>query len=501
MVGSVQMARLVDTVECAGAKLVLVGDSEQLQAIGAGSAFKAIQDIVGAVGLEDVRRQHSEWQRDASIAFASHRTDAALALYDEVGAIHLVSGGEEGLRDSLLAAYVEQRATASASDVLVLAHRRRDVAALNEAIRAVSQASGWIAQENDPSQICDVSTTNGDRRFVKGDRLVFLENDRELGVKNGTLGTVVHAGARSLQVRPDGEASTVDVPLDRYDAFDHGYATTIHKAQGATAKHSLVLASETMDRHLTYVAMTRHRESVALFADEDVFGAKAALSDCLSRSGLKETTLDYIPRYARPEAVRLHEADDTSRDALMKIDPKQQAMLEFAQASVERLRQQIADLPVLAAQEQRLDAAAQKLDHVWPGQASLLTSAITEQPSDLAQMVDLKGTALLQHFERMSRTQAVREGDPEYRASRFLNKWAALVSNYQDLDRPTKAQTATLQENIRTLFTQILNPKFTCDIRYCAPVFDGLHLDLPIKAFLNLCIQALLFLGSLGHLM
>ena len=192
MVGSVQMARLVDAVERAGAKLVLVGDSEQLQAIGAGSAFKAIQDIVGAVGLEDVRRQRSEWQRDASIAFASHRTQAALALYDEAGAIHLVSGGEEGLRDSLLAAYVAQRATAPACDVLVLAHRRRDVAALNEAIRAVSQASGWIGQENDPSQICDVSTTNGGRRFVKGDRLVFLENDREMGVKNGTLGTVVH---------------------------------------------------------------------------------------------------------------------------------------------------------------------------------------------------------------------------------------------------------------------------------------------------------------------
>ena len=272
-----------------------------------------------------------------------------------------------------------------------------------------------------------------------------------MGVKNGTLGTVVHAGAGALQVRPDGEAITVDIPLDRYDAFDHGYATTIHKAQGATAKHSLVLASETMDRHLTYVAMTRHRESVALFADEEVFSAKAALSDCLSRSSLKETTLDYIPRYARPEAVKLHGADDTSRDALMKIDPKQQAMLEFAQASVERLRQQIADLPVLAAQEQRLDEAAQKLDRVWPGQASLLTSAITEQPSDLTQMVDLKGRALLKHFERMSRSQAVREGDPEYRASRFLKTWVSLLSDYQGLDRPTKAQTEALQNSVHSL--------------------------------------------------
>ncbi|WP_081455395.1 hypothetical protein [Roseibium aggregatum] len=34
------------------------------------------------------------------------------------------------------------------------------------------------------------------------------------------------------------------------------YATTIHKSQGATVDRAYVLASATMDRHLTYVAMT-----------------------------------------------------------------------------------------------------------------------------------------------------------------------------------------------------------------------------------------------------
>ncbi|MGO7793301.1 hypothetical protein ACC703_39140, partial [Rhizobium ruizarguesonis] len=45
-------------------------------------------------------------------------------------------------------------------------------------------------------------------------------------------------------------------------AFDHGYATTIQKTKGATVDRSFVLASTTMDRNLTYVAMTRHREGV-----------------------------------------------------------------------------------------------------------------------------------------------------------------------------------------------------------------------------------------------
>jgi hypothetical protein len=452
MVGSVQMARLVDRVERAGAKLVLVGDSEQLQAIGAGGAFNAIQSRVGAVGLEDVRRQHSEWQRAASVAFASHRTDAALAMYAQAGAMHLVAGGEEGVRDDLLAAYVERRRTVASSDILVLAHRRRDVAALNESIREVSQACGWIARdEANLSDVCEAQTKDGMRRFVRGDRLVFLENDRDTGVKNGMLGTVTHASPGALRVRPDGETRVVDLPLSRYDAFDYGYATTIHKAQGATTKHSFVLASDSMDRHLAYVAMTRHRESVALFADEEVFGGLSGLSECLSRSGLKETTLDYIAQYAPPQSVQGREINDTTRLALLQGDPKRQAMLEFGQACVGRLRQQAAELPLLASQEERWHVTAQNLERVWPGRVDLLMKSLDEQPPDLVQTLELKGAALARHFEGLAQAQAQREADPEYRALGYVKKWVAVMSQYKTLDRPTKEQTEAVRKEVRDL--------------------------------------------------
>ncbi|MGO7344216.1 BID domain-containing protein, partial [Rhizobium johnstonii] len=79
---------------------------------------------------------------------------------------------------------------------------------------------------------------------------------------------------------------------------DHGYATTIHKTQGATVDRSFVLASTTMDRHLTYVAMTRHREEVQLYAGLDAFKTVRSLTETLSRSGVKETTLDYTHDFA-----------------------------------------------------------------------------------------------------------------------------------------------------------------------------------------------------------
>ncbi|MBD8665922.1 hypothetical protein IFT59_22020 [Rhizobium sp. CFBP 8752] len=66
----------------------------------------------------------------------------------------------------------------------------------------------------------------------------------------------------------------VKVPMKDYQAVDHGYATTIHKNQGATVDRAFVLASGTMDRHLTYVAMSRHRHDVQLYGDAQEFASR-----------------------------------------------------------------------------------------------------------------------------------------------------------------------------------------------------------------------------------
>ena len=133
---------------------------------------------------------------------------------------------------------------------------------------------------------------------------MFRENSRELGVKNGMLGTVERthgvgeATEGHLVVRLDsaagpGRGRAVAVSMADYAAVDHGYATTIHKSQGATVDRAYVLASGSMDRHMTYVAMTRHRDGVALYADRSEFSDMGAVSARLSRSQAKETTLDY----------------------------------------------------------------------------------------------------------------------------------------------------------------------------------------------------------------
>lgn len=305
MIASRQLARFVTEAEARGAKLVLVGDQEQLQAIGAGSPFRAIAERVGAVELSEIRRQKEDWQRQASVAFATHRTGEGLAAYADRGTVRFRDTREEA-GANLVRDYLTDLEQQRSGSRIALAHRRVDVCAINADIRALLQERGRLArgeqEQGELGREVVYQTNDGERSFAPGDRIVLLENNRDLGVKNGMLGTVQAVEPDALQIRLDGagqrDARIVAIPTNSYRAFDHGYATTIHKSQGATVDRAFVMASGTMDRHLTYVAMTRHRDSVTLYAGRDELKDMKGLSASMSRSGAKETTLDYTETFA-----------------------------------------------------------------------------------------------------------------------------------------------------------------------------------------------------------
>jgi len=113
-------------------------------------------------------------------------------------------------------------------------------------------------------------------------------------VKNGTLGIVERVGDAGMAVRLDGaEAREVTFDLKDYAHVDHGYAATVHKAQGVTVDRVHVLATPHMDRHAAYVGLTRHREAVSLHYGRDDFRNGKDLAWSLGRERAKDTTLDY----------------------------------------------------------------------------------------------------------------------------------------------------------------------------------------------------------------
>ena len=286
MVASKQMAHFVEAVTRAGAKLILVGDPEQLQPIEAGAAFRAIVERIGYAELETIYRQKEAWMRAASLDLARGRIDAAIKTYTGYGkvigenlkaeAVDRLIGDWDGNYDP-------------AKSTLILAHLRSDVRMLNIMAREKLAARGVVAAGH------DFRTEDGVRKFAGGDQIVFLKNDSTLGVKNGMLAKVVEAapGRIVAELGAGSARRHVEVVERACRNVDHGYATTIHKSQGATVDRVLVLASLSLNRHLTYVAMTRHREDVALYYGKRSFAMAGGLSKVLQRRDAKETTLDY----------------------------------------------------------------------------------------------------------------------------------------------------------------------------------------------------------------
>ena len=286
MVASKQMAAFVEAVSRAGAKLVLVGDAEQLQPIEAGAAFRAIVERTGYAELEKIYRQKDAWMRTASLDLARGNVKAALSAYRGHG---MVIGEKLKARavESLIASW--NREYDPEKSTLILAHLRRDVRALNILAREKLVERGIVGEGH------AFQTEEGPRHFDAGDHIVFLRNEGALGVKNGMIGRVVEAGpGRIVAEVGEGEGKRrVEVEERFYRNLDLGYATTIHKSQGATVDRVKVLASLSLDRHLTYVAMTRHREDLQLFYGERSFQIAGGLDTLLSQRNAKETTLDY----------------------------------------------------------------------------------------------------------------------------------------------------------------------------------------------------------------
>ena len=275
MVGTRQLARVADQLRMRGCKLVLVGDPDQLQPIQAGKPFKKIAQAHTVARLTEIRRQSSAWQRDATRTLAEGQTASALQSYADHQAVH-----EKQNRDEAIAALVEDymvdwQNNGSDKSRIALAHRRKDVHAINQAIKS---AQATPISEN------LFNTDHGPRTFAAGDRILFTRNDRDLGVRNGMLGTVEKVSNTKLIVTfdPDdlGASRRLTFSPKDFPSIDHGFAVSIHRAQGCTVDRSFVLASTTLDENLTYVALTRHKEETGLYSAPDIAPRRLKIDPC-----------------------------------------------------------------------------------------------------------------------------------------------------------------------------------------------------------------------------
>jgi Ti-type conjugative transfer relaxase TraA len=460
MIGSRQMERVLSAADAAGAKVVLVGDAEQLQAIEAGAAFRALTERHGAAEITEIRRQREGWQREATRELATGRTGAALDRYEAAGMI-LGHETREAARGALVDGWDAVRQARPEASQVMLAHTRADVAELNQFARARMRDAGILGEDQ------MIQTERGERTFAAGDRVMFLRNERSMGVKNGSLGTLERIDGAALTVRLDGaERRSVSFDLKDYAEIDHGYASTIHKSQGVTVDHGHLLASDGLDRHAAYVGMSRHRETLAVHYGADDFKDREQLDRTLGRERAKDTTLDYSADFAerrglvrseiavparaqRPvppkrgmfDGLKLGGAarSRVAREGLvgLKLDasavqapeiggkapPLDRAMRDYlsAYADIEAMRGR--GQPALPDQEIALKRAGTVLADRDTGAAADLLSALGRNPGLAGQAVTPAG------IERIGEAVALEakvRASPELRAERFVETWRGL---------------------------------------------------------------------------
>jgi Ti-type conjugative transfer relaxase TraA len=298
MVGTRQMHRLTEYARNAGAKLILVGDYDQLQPIEAGGSFRGIIQEIGSATIGEIMRQKTDWQKEATKLLSGNREQVAEALdrYDGNGHIKLSKSLDQAkvrLIDAWKAKTIGAGGAAEKENI-ILAYRNTDVRDLNQMARDIWRDEGRLIGD-----AVRIDTAKGKRDFAEGDRILFLKNEYSLGVRNGSLGTLEAISDGAFAVRLDSGKTVAFDPM-AYKSFDHGYAATIHKSQGVTVDSTFVLATRHMDKHAAYVALSRHKYDVQMFAGIDAENPKwdtfkdyGHMKMMLSRDGKKELVRDY----------------------------------------------------------------------------------------------------------------------------------------------------------------------------------------------------------------
>jgi len=348
------LAPVIELVEQANGKAILIGDPHQLPAVGAGGLFAGIVEREGAVVLTENRRQRDELERDA-LARVRAGVGRDYLAYAEKRERLVVSESPVTTRARLLADWWEHARDDLPGNVMLALHRR-DVTDLNQLARSLMKADGRLGKKR---------LTIPGREFAVGDRVVCVRNSDLHRVKNGTTGTVerVDLDQRTLTVSTD-RGPTVELSRRYVEAGDvrHAYALTGHAAQGLTVERAFVLgAGEARLQEWGYVALSRARAETRLyvsgnpreheshFHDLDDRDPLTRFGRALEESAVEELAVDQRPLPSGPR----HEArPEIERSELTQEEQMRRRLLDQKRRALSKTRD---------AAEVRLEAAERKL--------------------------------------------------------------------------------------------------------------------------------------------
>jgi hypothetical protein len=265
MASTPDLHHLVTAARRVGAKVILVGDHHQLPEINAGGGFATAVQLAGDQVCELVvnRRQVAEWEHAALAELRHGNVLTGFRAYLDHDRVTLTEHPHQAHHAALDAWLTSHRAGRHA---ILLAGTRNEARTLNR-----------LPRHHLADHLHGPAIELDDRRFQTGDRIVLLRNDhghtdldtgRACWVDNGTIATIttIHPDDQLDIELTNGRRIRLTATYIHAGHIDHGYATTIHKAQGLTCDDMMLVGPLGLYREAAYVAMSRARHSSHIYA-------------------------------------------------------------------------------------------------------------------------------------------------------------------------------------------------------------------------------------------
>lgn len=266
MVSTPKFQQILQLAQERGALVRALGDYRQLSAVGSGGALRLVDREVGAVHLDELFRFKNPDEAAATLALREPPLvgdDKPFDWYKDQGRV--VAGESDVMVEQVFTAWRDD--TTAGKQSIMIASTNGTVGKLNDLAQAHAMERGHVRPEHG-----SVLLHNEARAHV-GDVVVTRQNARRLTVnggqdfvKNGDLWRVVGLEDGMLTVQHLEHGGKVTLPGSYVAAsVELGYASTIHRAQGATVDTAHALVDSSTDRAGAYVALTRGRESNTLY--------------------------------------------------------------------------------------------------------------------------------------------------------------------------------------------------------------------------------------------
>jgi Ti-type conjugative transfer relaxase TraA len=311
MVGAGLYDELTEIAVAHKCRLILTGDDRQLPPIGRGGIYGKIRHMVGDARLSKVRRQNEDWMKAASESLSTWDIAAGIEAYASRGAIAWTPKIEDAAM-ALVQTCIRDLDADPGRDLSQFAV----YCARNDSVDIMNDAIQFAIWRNAPAEgTHEFACCRGKVRVRAGDRIQFYETDPKKGLFNGALGSICGLSGQGIHVRLDSGDDVVFDP-NEFTGWGLGYAGTVHRGQGQTKHRSYLLYDDPFvwNAALTYVALTRHKETTNLFVPRELAPDRDALVEQMSRTVDQPLASDYA-------VIDPKEAAADAADALYPLQP------------------------------------------------------------------------------------------------------------------------------------------------------------------------------------